>query len=142
MAFSNKQQINSMESSVNTLAETKQNILNDTNKNEVSLLKLTATNLYAGIFYYLGQPLEQLLGNKWQINPAPFRGFICGLFPGRRPGFQVDRNSKRFVVRSSLAPAAGFPRDFFSRGSHPHPHPFFEDNPPGEPPFAAFAPGV
>ena len=83
MAFSNKQQINSMESSVNTLAETKQNILNDTNKNEVSLLKLTATNLYAGIFYYLGQPLEQLLGNKWQINPAPFRGFICGLFPGR-----------------------------------------------------------
>ena len=24
---------------------------------------------------------------------------------------------------------------------HPHPHPFFEDTPPGEPPFAAFAPG-
>ena len=67
MAFSNKQQINSMESSVNTLAETKQNILNDTNKNEVSLLKLTATNLYAGIFYYLGQPLEQLLGNKQNL---------------------------------------------------------------------------
>jgi hypothetical protein len=67
MAFSNKQQLNTMETSVQSLSETKQNILNDLNKNEVSLLKLTATNLYAGIFYYLGQPLEQLLGNKQNL---------------------------------------------------------------------------
>lgn len=70
MAFSNKQQLNSMESSVQSLEVligTKQDILDDDTKNEVSLLKLTATNLYAGIFYYLGQPLEQLLGNKQNL---------------------------------------------------------------------------
>ena len=70
MAFSNKQQLNSMESSVQSLEvsiRTKQDISDDDTKNEVSLLKLTATNLYAGIFYYLGQPLEQLLGNKQNL---------------------------------------------------------------------------
>jgi len=70
MAFSNKQQLNSMESSIQSLEVsigTKQDILDDDTKNEVSLLKLTATNLYAGIFYYLGQPLEQLLGNKQNL---------------------------------------------------------------------------
>ena len=59
-----------MESSVQSLEVTigtKQDILDDDTKNEVSLLKLTATNLYAGIFYYLGQPLEQLLGNKQNL---------------------------------------------------------------------------
>ena len=49
------------------LLNDKQDILDDDTKNEVSLLKLTATNLYAGIFYYLGQPLEQLLGNKQNL---------------------------------------------------------------------------
>ena len=59
-----------MESSVQSLEVligTKQDILDDDTKNEVSLFKLTATNLYAGIFYYLGQPLEQLLGNKQNL---------------------------------------------------------------------------
>ena len=56
-----------MESSVQSLEDTKQSILDDPNKNEVSCSKMTATTLYAGIFYYLGQSLEQLFANKQNV---------------------------------------------------------------------------